>query len=94
MRVKSFVDSYIVAWASHDVEKIVSYFMDDCVYEDVAFGVVNRGKEEKLQILIIEILISLSICAFASMQAKALICTYTASMPLTSAKGLTGEVKE
>ena len=94
MNVKSFVDSYIVAWASHDVEKIVSYFTDDCVYEDVAFGVVNRGKEEKLQILIIEFLISLSICALAGMQAKAFTCTYTASMPLKSAKSLTGEVKQ
>jgi hypothetical protein len=87
MNVKSFVDSYIVAWASHDVEKIVSYFTDDCVYEDVAFGVVNRGKEEKLQILIIEFLISLSICAFVSMQAKALTCTYTASMPANISEG-------
>jgi hypothetical protein len=94
MSVKRFVDSYIVAWASHDVEKIVSYFTDDCVYEGVAFGVVNRGKEEKLQILIIKFLISLSICAFASMQAKALTCTCTGSCRLTSVKGLTGEVKE
>jgi hypothetical protein len=49
---------------------------------------------KKLQILIIAFLISLSICALAIMQAKALTCTYIASMSLTSAKGLTGEVEE
>ncbi len=49
---------------------------------------------KKLQIVIIEFLISLSICIFGSMQAKALTCTYAASMSLKSAKGLTGEMKE
>jgi steroid delta-isomerase-like uncharacterized protein len=39
-------EDYLAAWNSHDVEKIASFYTDDCVYEDVAMGVVNRGKEE------------------------------------------------
>ena len=50
---------------------------------------------KKLQILIIEFLISLSIYAIGNMQAKVLTCNYAgASMLLASAEGLTGEVKE
>jgi steroid delta-isomerase-like uncharacterized protein len=36
----------LAAWNSHDVEKILSFFADDCTYEDVALGVVNHGKKE------------------------------------------------
>jgi hypothetical protein len=49
---------------------------------------------KKLQIIITEFLISLSTCAFASLQSKALTCTDTVNLILTSAKGLTGEVTE
>lgn len=45
MSLKRFEAGYIAAWASHDVEKIASYFTDDCVYEDLALGVVLHGKE-------------------------------------------------
>lgn len=31
---------------SHDVDKILSFFTDDCVHEDVAAGAVSRGKQE------------------------------------------------
>jgi steroid delta-isomerase-like uncharacterized protein len=34
------------AWTSHDVEKTASYYADDVVYEDLAFGMVLHGKEE------------------------------------------------
>jgi steroid delta-isomerase-like uncharacterized protein len=44
--VESMLADYLAAWNSHDVEKIPSFFTDDCVYEDVAIGAVNRGKEE------------------------------------------------
>ena len=37
---------YDAAWASHDVEKIVPFFTDGCIYVDIASGVVSRGKEE------------------------------------------------
>ncbi|MGD0450401.1 MAG: hypothetical protein ABSA79_05005 [Candidatus Bathyarchaeia archaeon] len=49
---------------------------------------------KKLQILIIEFLISLSTCVFAGLQAKAFNASSTGGMSLTSAKGLTVEVKE
>ena len=44
--MKKVAADFIGAWNSHDVDKIASFFTDDCVYEDVAFGVVNRGKKE------------------------------------------------
>jgi steroid delta-isomerase-like uncharacterized protein len=44
--VERMFKDYDAAWASHDVEKIASFFTDDCIYEDVASGVVSRGKEE------------------------------------------------
>jgi steroid delta-isomerase-like uncharacterized protein len=34
------------AWSSHDVDKLLALFIDNCVYEDVTFGVVTRGKSE------------------------------------------------
>jgi steroid delta-isomerase-like uncharacterized protein len=44
--VEKMLDDYNTAWSSYDVEKIALFFTDDCVYEDVAMGVVNRGKHE------------------------------------------------
>jgi steroid delta-isomerase-like uncharacterized protein len=34
------------AWALKDVEKILSFYTDDCLYEDLAVGRANHGKEE------------------------------------------------
>ncbi len=43
-------ETTLVGWAgflsSHDADRFLSLFTDDCVYEDVAFGVVNRVKRE------------------------------------------------
>ncbi len=43
-------DRTLVQWAellsSHHTENFLSLFTDDCVYEDVAFGVVNHGRNE------------------------------------------------
>ena len=44
--VTGMFKNYEAAWASHDVEKIASFFTNDCIYEDVASGVVRNGKEE------------------------------------------------
>jgi steroid delta-isomerase-like uncharacterized protein len=33
-------------WSSHDMDRLLSIFTDDCVYEDVTLGVVNHGKAE------------------------------------------------
>ena len=34
------------AWNSHDVKKIMEFYTDDCIYEDVALGIVKHGKKE------------------------------------------------
>jgi ketosteroid isomerase-like protein len=34
------------AWSSGDVEKIASFLVEDCVFEDVCAGAVCRGHEE------------------------------------------------
>jgi steroid delta-isomerase-like uncharacterized protein len=39
-------ESFIAAWNSHDVEKVVPIFTDDVLYEDVTFGAVNHGSAE------------------------------------------------
>jgi len=44
--MEKMMKDYIAAWNSHDVNKILSFFTDDCVYEDAALGVVNHGKKE------------------------------------------------
>ena len=44
--VEKMFDDYNAAWLSYDVEKIATFFTDDCVYEDLAIGAVNHGKEE------------------------------------------------
>ncbi len=41
------VEEYAAAWsAERDVEKLVSFFVDDGVYETLAGTMVHRGKEE------------------------------------------------
>jgi len=40
------VHEYLVAWNTHDSEKLLSFFTDDCIYEDVALGRLERGKEQ------------------------------------------------
>ncbi len=44
--VERVLDDWATAWSSRDPEKVRSLFTDDCVYEDVTFGAVNRGKKE------------------------------------------------
>jgi len=44
--VARVLDDWATAWSFHDTEKVLSLFTDDCVLEDVTFGVVNRGKKE------------------------------------------------
>jgi steroid delta-isomerase-like uncharacterized protein len=39
-------EDWAAAWSLHDVEKLLSLCTDDCVYEDVTMGAVNRGKAE------------------------------------------------
>ena len=43
-------DDWALAWSSidssKDPERVLSLFVDDCIFEDVTFGLVARGKEE------------------------------------------------
>jgi steroid delta-isomerase-like uncharacterized protein len=34
------------AWNSHDVNRILEFYTDDCVFEDLALGAVCHGKKE------------------------------------------------
>ena len=40
------LEDWAAAWSSHDAEKVLALFTDDCIYEDVTFGVVNHGRKE------------------------------------------------
>lgn len=40
----SVLERWAAAWSSHDVDQVLALFTDDCVYEDVTFGVVVHGK--------------------------------------------------
>src|SRR5437867_2088521 len=44
--VERVLDAWATAWSSHDTEKVLALFADDCVYEDVTFGAVTHGKAE------------------------------------------------
>jgi len=36
----------LAAWTAHDAEKVVNCYTEDVVYEDVAYGAINRGRAE------------------------------------------------
>lgn len=40
------LEAWAAAWKDHDIEKLLSLFTEDCIYEDVTFGAVNNGKRE------------------------------------------------
>ena len=42
---EKLLDDMYVAWRDHDVDRLVGYYSEDCVYEDMAMGVVNRGRD-------------------------------------------------
>ena len=33
-------------WTAHDIDRLLALFTEDCIYEDVAFALVNHGKRE------------------------------------------------
>lgn len=45
-QMSRLLEDLAAAWTFHDIEKVLSLCTDDCVYEDVTMGVVNRGKAE------------------------------------------------
>jgi steroid delta-isomerase-like uncharacterized protein len=40
------IDDWVAAWNSHDPDAVVAVFTPDAVYEDVALGQVNHGRDE------------------------------------------------
>jgi steroid delta-isomerase-like uncharacterized protein len=45
-----FFDAYLEAWTEHDVDAVLDWFADDCVFEDLPLGRVARGKAELAQL--------------------------------------------
>ncbi|TAM47202.1 MAG: hypothetical protein EPN53_12155 [Acidobacteria bacterium] len=37
---------YIEAWGTHRTDRVLAFFADECVYENLARGEVYRGKDE------------------------------------------------
>jgi len=37
---------WLAGWNAHDGDRVASVFTEDCIYEDVTFGVVNHGHTE------------------------------------------------
>jgi steroid delta-isomerase-like uncharacterized protein len=44
--VPKLFQDLITAWESHHPAAVTALFTDDCMYEDVALGAINRGKAE------------------------------------------------
>ena len=44
--VDRILDDWRAAWTSNEPEKVLALFADQCVFEDVTFGLVARGKGE------------------------------------------------
>jgi steroid delta-isomerase-like uncharacterized protein len=45
-QMNRLLEDLAAAWTVHDIETVLKLCTDDCVYEDVPMGVVNRGKAE------------------------------------------------
>jgi len=44
--IEQWVKGEDEAWNSHDVDKVLSFYSDDCVYEDLAAQKINHGTDE------------------------------------------------
>lgn len=44
-KIRSLAEDVAAAWSSHNVEKIASFFTEDCLFEDVCCGNSYRGQE-------------------------------------------------
>jgi steroid delta-isomerase-like uncharacterized protein len=40
------LEEWATGWSTGDVERVISVFNDQCIYEDVPLSVVNKGKDE------------------------------------------------
>ena len=46
MQSEKMFREYAATWSTHDVDKMLSYFTDDCVYENFARRTTYHGKDE------------------------------------------------
>ena len=46
MAKPTILDAWASAWSAHDLQRVLSLVTDDCVYDDVALDVVNRGRDQ------------------------------------------------
>jgi steroid delta-isomerase-like uncharacterized protein len=46
IEMTKMLENYFTAWNSHDVERLLSFFTDNFLYEDVALKRIVRGKTE------------------------------------------------
>jgi len=44
--LRRMLEDYYEAWSSHDMDRIASFFTDDCLYDDVPMSSCQHGKEE------------------------------------------------
>ena len=42
---EKLLSEYPAAWSAHDIEKVKTFFNDDCIYEDPTLGVQKKGKD-------------------------------------------------
>ena len=45
-KMTRILEDYFTAWNSRDVEGLLSFFTDDCLYEDVSLKRIIRGKAD------------------------------------------------
>ncbi len=45
-QMSRLLEDLAAAWTAHDIDKVLSLFTDDCIYEDVPMAAMNRGKGE------------------------------------------------
>lgn len=43
---EGLIFSWASAWSSANVDRLLALFTEDCIYEEVPTGIVNRGKDQ------------------------------------------------
>ncbi len=49
--LETTIHDYHAAWRAHDVERICTFFTDDCFYEHVPSGVEAKGLDEMREVV-------------------------------------------
>jgi steroid delta-isomerase-like uncharacterized protein len=45
-QVEKMFRDYCATWSTHDVDRMATFFTDDCIYENVARGETYRGRDQ------------------------------------------------